>query len=427
MRMMKRMRRVLALSLAVLTAVPQNAAWAGVQIGTACEVQADGSLVQVGNIAGEWIQKPDGYYWMQEDGSIYRKGGWFTVDGKKYFLAYTSGRRKTGWVTYKERRYYMDPQTGELQTGWQDIDGKRYYFDAKTGALHKGGWLTRGKNKYYIKKDGTATIGYVSVKGKKYYMKPKYGIMLKGWMTSGSKKYYFGTDGARASGFTALSGKTYYFDTKWGYAVTGWKTIGNSKYYFGSDGVMRTGLQTISGKNYIFDTKGAMITSKAVYKQGSAYYRIASSGAATAFTRKVDILACQRLEALGWSLPAVFNWAASRPYRKTPQTIPYGYSQAQYFGEYGLENGFGDCYVMACIFYSCAHILGYQVRFMKGYVPSRSGAVSTHGWVEINYNGTWRVCDPNFTYNAGRSGYMIYYGMSGTWRYINYGMADKNY
>ena len=41
MRMMKRMRRVLALSLAVLTAVPQNAAWAGVQIGTACEVQAD--------------------------------------------------------------------------------------------------------------------------------------------------------------------------------------------------------------------------------------------------------------------------------------------------------------------------------------------------------------------------------------------------
>ena len=440
---------------------------------------------------GYWREIKGEYYWVQEDGTILREGCWHVLGGKRYFLANNSGRRKTGWITYCGKKYYLDPQTGVLVTGfaridgkvyylietgkvpgamktgfltlngnkyffdedgamhtgwlenggrkyyfgedgiavqaWQDIDGARYFFETKTCALHRGGWLTRGKNKYYIKKDGTATIGYVSVNGKKYYMKPKYGIMQTGWMTSGNHKYYFGTDGARVSGFQKVSGNMYYFDPKWGYAATGWRNVGGSRYYFGADGIRRTGLQTIGGKKYAFDTDGKLLTSKPVYNVGGTYCRIDADGIATPFVRRVDILAAQRAESLGYNLQSAFNWAASRQYRTTPQTIPAGYTQAQYYGEYGLVNGYGDCYVMACIFYEMASVLGYKVRFLKGYVPSRSGAVSTHGWVEIYYNGAWRVCDPNFTYNTKRNGFMINYGMSGTWRYINYKVVDQNY
>ena len=67
-----------------------------------------------------------------------------------------------------------------------------------------------------------------------------------------------------------------------------------------------------------------------------------------------------------------------------------------------------------------ARALGYECHVMTGQVPLRRGGLGPHSWVEINIGGTWYICDPDFTEETGRNGFMIHYGKSGTWRYQNY-------
>ena len=83
----------------------------------------------------KWIEKSDGYYWQQDDGTILREGGWQTLGGSRYFLAYKSGRRKTGWQTWKGNKYYMAPATGRLVTGVKTIEGNTYFLQYKTGEM----------------------------------------------------------------------------------------------------------------------------------------------------------------------------------------------------------------------------------------------------------------------------------------------------
>ena len=89
------------------------------------------------------------------------------------------------------------------------------------------------------------------------------------------------------------------------------------------------------------------------------------------------------------------------------------------FHGFQIHNGRheGNCYVMACTFYQMAKVMGYSVRFMKGYVLTTSGRDS-HGWVEIFYNGRWRIVD-----SLSSKGWMIWYGEKGTWRYTDYHIA----
>ncbi|MBQ9064783.1 MAG: hypothetical protein IJ123_04990 [Blautia sp.] len=444
-----------------------------------------------GKVTPHWAKVGDNYFWMQADGKYLREGGWHVFNGKRYFLAYKSGRRWSGWLTYSKKQFYLDPATGVLVTGkkavnggwyyfketgnlpgemmkgllrvndkimfaqdsgrlvsgwrnvkgkkyyfnssreavseWQNIGGKRYFFDRKNCYLRKG-WLNRGKNVYYLLSDGTPKTGACTIGGKKYYFNVPYGNMYRGWRTANNHRYYYGQTGELYLGLKAVDGKIYYFNPTWGYIQTGWRTINNNRYFFGSDGSMVTGVQNIGGSYYLFNSDGTLVTNKRAYKINGTYFNIDANGVATALTKKAEILAAQRLDALGWSLPAAFNWAVSMTYyRGAPESVPSGYTPAEFYAEYGFEHGYGHCYMMACVFYEMASMLGYRVRFLKGYVPSSSGSVATHGWVEIFYNGGWYVCDPNFTYNTGRSGYMINYGYSGTWRYINYYVADQNF
>ena len=378
-----------------------------------------------GQMLRGWYNRDDGkkFYYGQDGAMLF---GLQTIDGKLYYLNSKWGCVETGWKTISGKKYYFSAD-GSAVKEWQTIDGKTYFFDAK-GYYIRTGWLTRGKNKYYLDNNGIRIVNFKKIDGKNYYFQPPYGIMFTGWYTKDNgAKYYYGTDGAQLFGIQKIGGKIYYLNPTYGYVEKGWRTVNGKRYFLRSDGTAATGLQTIGGKTYLFDDNGVLVTNKNAYVVNGSYYRIGADGTMTPITKRAEILACQRLDALGWNLQAAFNWASSLRYVTTPQTIPSGYTQAQYYGEYGFEHGYGDCYVMACVFYEMANMMGYNVRFLKGYVPSSSGSRSTHGWVEIYYNGGWYVCDPNFTYNTRRSGYMIYYGASGTWQYVDYSVVDQNY
>lgn len=80
---------------------------------------------------------------------------------------------------------------------------------------------------------------------------------------------------------------------------------------------------------------------------------------------------------------------------------------------------------MAAAFCELARALGYDAHQMSGYVPSSSGGLTEHSWVEIDQNGATYVCDPDFVYDMARkgrvvNGYMFAYRTSGTWMYTRY-------
>ena len=78
----------------------------------------------------------------------------------------------------------------------------------------------------------------------------------------------------------------------------------------------------------------------------------------------------------------------------------------------------GNCYVLAAMFCEMARLLGYDAHLISGKVPLLKGGYGPHSWAEVNVNGTVYVCDPDFTNETKRNGYMITYGQSGTWKYV---------
>lgn len=126
--------------------------------------------------------------------------------------------------------------------------------------------------------------------------------------------------------------------------------------------------------------------------------------------------ACAVLDKVGWNLPAAFNWSVMQYVRG--ETSPD--KGTRYFANIGFTNHSGNCYVMAACFYEMAKALGYDAHQMTGVVPLRRGGMGPHSWVEIVIDGKIYVFDPDFQYESGRSGYMIYYKKSGTWMYSNY-------
>lgn len=129
-------------------------------------------------------------------------------------------------------------------------------------------------------------------------------------------------------------------------------------------------------------------------------------------------MAAARLDYIGWDLRTAFNNAASIPYYGHTWDMPQDdKTSTEWYAEYGFTYGRGNCYVMAAMFCEMARTLGYECYHISGQVPLAAGGYGPHSWCEIVINGYTYICDPDFTNETGRNGYLIYYGQSGTWRY----------
>ena len=130
-------------------------------------------------------------------------------------------------------------------------------------------------------------------------------------------------------------------------------------------------------------------------------------------------LAKARLDTVGWDLQAAFNAAAGITYYGQTADMPQDTDHSlEFYADFGFNNGKGNCYVMAAMFCEMARLLGYDAHLISGKVPLLKGGYGPHSWTEINVNGTVYVCDPDFTNETKRNGYMITYGQSGTWKYV---------
>ena len=127
------------------------------------------------------------------------------------------------------------------------------------------------------------------------------------------------------------------------------------------------------------------------------------------------------LDQVGWDLKSAFRWSVGMTYYADGIDISAG---SEVLANYGFEHHKGDCYVYAATFYTMAIDLGYDAHQVFGYVPRRGGGKITHSWVEIDIDGATYVFDPDFQYATGKNGFMIHYGMSGTWMYMEYGRIN---
>ncbi len=150
-----------------------------------------------------------------------------------------------------------------------------------------------------------------------------------------------------------------------------------------------------------------------VVTKGSA----APGSTSTAYMDKSN-LANQVLSSIGRDLRKAFNWCAGMTYVSV--AAPKSGSHIEYYGNMGLKNHRGNCYVMAAAFVQMARELGYKAYLCEGWVPAARGGLTVHGWVEIEKNGAIYVCDPDFQHETGRNGYMFPYRTSGTWKYQSY-------
>lgn len=188
---------------------------------------------------------------------------------------------------------------------------------------------------------------------------------------------------------------------------------------------------TQNGSSYVVTLDGKNFTESGEYSAVAYKNGKTSSVAETTFNMPLSYTmseiqlriynACEKVyNSSGRNLKACFDYAASLPYYRATPEPQKGYTESEWYALYGFENGKGHCYVHAATFYWLAKNLGYECYYVEGYVPRKGGGLITHGWVEIIIDGTLYVCDPNFTNETGKNGYMIKYGMSGTWYYTQY-------
>lgn len=108
--------------------------------------------------------------------------------------------------------------------------------------------------------------------------------------------------------------------------------------------------------------------------------------------------ACRKVyDEVGRDLRSVYLWTVENityvP-REWREYAPAGYTREQWFALEGFNTHQGDCFVYSAAFAALARGLGYDARYVEGYVWSVRGLWADHGFVVIRQDGADYVCDP---------------------------------
>ena len=231
----------------------------------------------------------------------------------------------------------------------------------------------------------------------------------------------------RAEAATAASGTS---------VKNGWNSK-HTAYY--KDGKKVRGLAKIGKKTYYFSSKGALVKDRRAFVikvQGKkCYFNIDQKGVAKQWKGTAAYAAKQLVtlkanlnkvtdKNLENALKKAFLWASSLTYRENTKEGLSAKKAAEYYGNYAFLMKCGDCNTQAYAFYWMAKVLGYEPKFIKGFVPTEQEGFQPHAWVEIAQKGTTYVFDPNFNNTFadmfGRyCGYKVRYGEKQTYQYFN--------
>ena len=402
------------------------------------------------------VRKDKAYYFDTKYRGVEK--GWIDVEDDKVYSTgngkLASGYKKIG------KKYYGFGTDGFMLTGLQKIGEKLYLFN-NNGTGAKAKWFN--ENTMYCKGNGVVALGYKVIDGDGYFFEPNaeaenFGCMVfdpdsNMEINYKNKIYIIGTDGkgidacwvdenryCAGKGKLALgyakapdpaTGKNYYWyfnknagDENFAHFMTGYIKDGKKHYLFNDNGhgvskgwvklngstkdnaystgkgILKTGWAAIDSKAYYF-AKGTALQQK---DKKVGYINIPAKG----YLSEAYALGVKTLDKNGWSLMSAYTFS----YKIRYQGRWFRTSSVEKYALKGFRYNYGNCYCMASTFVIQARLLGYNVRQVQGHV----GALP-HSWTEVKYKGSWKVFDPNFRNETGRSGWNIYYGKKGTWRY----------
>ena len=179
------------------------------------------------------------------------KGGWYVIEGKKYYYS-SKGKMATKWKTIKGNRYYFG-KDGAVAAGWQKIGSDTYYFSKKA------------------KTYGRLLKGWQAVEKKRFYFEPVKGKLQTGWFTVETKKYFADELQGIMTGIVTIETQDYIFNAE-GALLNGWQNYEGNRYYLTSaTGAMAKGLCGISGKTYYFNEYGVLQISTTIIVDGQTY------------------------------------------------------------------------------------------------------------------------------------------------------------
>lgn len=125
------------------------------------------------------------------------------------------------------------------------------------------------------------------------------------------------------------------------------------------------------------------------------------------------------MDELDWDLKAAFDWSHTEVYYDWPYSPGSNDSHLEFYGRFGFENGYGNCYVMSSVFCWLARLKGMNIYTIEGYVPLEGGSLAEHGWCEAIIDGKTYVFDSSWS-RHGNDGFLIQYRQKGTYVYTDY-------
>lgn len=372
--------------------------------------------------------------WYYANNKVLLKNTWAKLDGYWYFFQDDAKMLASG-LKEIEGQTYLFHQDGHMQSGWHNLENQWYYF-ASSGEMLKNTWLSYRGSWYYFLEDGKMASNLEKLIDNVNYKFKDSGEMYVGWSLKDNKWYYFQSSGAMVkSSWKYIQGSWYLFDEEGAIYQSRFFKEEGSTYYLRSDGSMSKGWQKIDGNWYFFNGSGAMQTGW--IKQGSVdwYYlypqetdgkplgSMASNTKIDGYVISPDGVynsayqhADRILNSWGRNLKSAFDYSSSRPYHVMSVDPSYGKYN---FAMHTYTKGNGNCYALASSFYYMAKLLGYDVRQMTGKAKFATHN-GIHSWCEVVIDGVTYICDPDFTLETGRNGYLVKYGQKGTLKYNSY-------
>ena len=299
--MKKRMRTLVALTLAVCMLVPSTISAAeigsvdGQQVeqserndqGNAVDLEEE---VTVGN--GEEENKTLNIVNEVDEKEPEKPAhtGWYQNENGEKYLYNIEGALITGWYLQDNKWYYLDGDNQEhpgimLNNEIKEINGHYYSFD-QNGVMQTG-WVLKNEGWYYAQADGSLAMGWLHLNGVWYYLdgnNQEYpGLMfsdqiknIAGW------NFSFDAGGAMQTGWI-LKPEGWYYAQPNGAFAKGWLYLNNKWYYLDGNDQEHPGLmlsdqiKNIAGWNFCFNAGGAMQTGWILKPEG--WYYAQSNGA----------------------------------------------------------------------------------------------------------------------------------------------------
>ena len=199
------------------------------------------------------------------------------------------------------------------------------------------------------------------------------------------------------------------------------------------------GLVEEEGKLHYYNEDSVLVTDKCVIKievdGKDKYFKIDSDGNVTEWQGAQALAAKQLIKlkavpadpkdskAVTKCLKKAFKWSAKLKFINLTKSVKNDAKALEYYGKYGFSKSKGDCNCQAATFTLMAQVLGYDAKFVRGFVPQalkngKPAKFGAHSWVTIKSGKKTYVYDPNFE-RTHKAGWKFKYGAKKHYRYFS--------